>query len=128
MRQFGEWDETRQDEWFESDWSGGSFEVLLCDEVPCGYLFIEETVECIRIRELVLLPEYQGRGIGSSLLCDAMDRAKQGRLPLTLEVLHENRARDLYRSLGFRECGGTETHVRMQWDEEVRSSTTGEPP
>ena len=41
VRQFGTWDESRQDEFFAADWSAGGFEILLCDAEPCGYVAVE---------------------------------------------------------------------------------------
>jgi GNAT superfamily N-acetyltransferase len=116
VRQFGSWDDILQDKFFDSDWRNSKFEILLCDDVPCGYTSIEEAADCIHIRELVLLPEYQARGIGSSILHETLERAKQRQIPVKLGTLHKNRALNLYKKLGFHECGSTETHTLMQWN------------
>ncbi len=117
-RQFGLWDEQAQDRFFDADWQSGAFEMLFCDDIPCGYACIEYREEDVFVRELVLLPEFQGRGIGSEILRGAMNRARQAGVPVRLGTCHMNRAADLYRRLGFRETGRTETHLLMEWHDE----------
>jgi ribosomal protein S18 acetylase RimI-like enzyme len=114
--QFGSWDEVSQDKFFEADWENGQFEILLCDDFPCGYVSIEDQPDGIHIRELVVLPEFQRRGIGSSVIRDAIERAKLRGVAVKLETLHKNRALYLYKKLGFQECASTETHTLMQWN------------
>lgn len=57
----------------------------------------------LNIHDLVVLPEYRGRGIGSALLDEAERRARAaGSSRLTLEVLDSNRdAKRLYERCGF---------------------------
>jgi GNAT superfamily N-acetyltransferase len=114
VRQFGVWDEALQDKFFEGDWAGGKFEILLWDGVPCGYVSIEDHPDCIHVREMVLLPEYQGQGIGTALLKETIVRARERRVPVELGALHQNRAIELYQRVGFVECGRTETHTLME--------------
>jgi len=116
VRQFGKWDEALQDNFFAGDWAGAKVEILLWDGVPCGYASIEHHTDCIHVRELVLLPEYQQRGIGTSLLNVTIAQARERCVPVKLGVLRQNRAIGLYRRLGFVDCGRTETHTLMEWN------------
>jgi ribosomal protein S18 acetylase RimI-like enzyme len=115
VRQFGTWDESRQDEFFAADWSVGGFEILLCDGEPCGYVAVDDRTDAIGVRELVLLPGFQGRGIGTRMLTDVIGRARSRGVPVRLGALHENRALVLYRRLGFRDAGATATHTLLAW-------------
>lgn len=58
---------------------------------------------CVNIHDLAVLPEYQGRGVGSQLLQEVERRAKErGCCKITLEVHDTNRdARRLYERAGF---------------------------
>jgi ribosomal protein S18 acetylase RimI-like enzyme len=117
VRQFGSWNEELQDEFFNQVWATGEFQILECDSASCGYASIEEHPDCVHVRELVVLPEYQGRGIGTAILQETIERARARHVPVKLGVLHQNLAINLYRRLGFRECGRTDTHVLMEWNE-----------
>ena len=70
----------------------------------------------MRLAEIELLPAWQGRGIGSSIVRWLMKEAATAGKPLTLRVLHVNeRARALYERLGFRPFKEIETHVYLRW-------------
>ncbi len=114
-RQFGPWDVKAQDDFFADNWASGEFEILVCDDVPCGYLCVEHREDDFFIRELVLIPGFQGRGIGSEVLHGVTGRARQSGVSVRLETCHMNRAVNLYRRLGFREVGQTDTHILMEW-------------
>ncbi len=114
VSQFGSWDESRQDKLFHDNWNQLGFEIILYNDVPCGYLRFENLENEIRGHELVILPEFQGKGIGSHLLKNILaDGARRG-VPVTLQVLKNNRAAELYRKLGFQEVERTDTHIKMQ--------------
>ncbi len=114
-QQFGSWVEEQQDRFFEGDWNMPAFEIVLSYGIACGYVCIEDRADEIYVRELVLLPAYQGRRIGSSLLREVMKRARTRRVPIRLGTFPKNRARHLYRKLGFREIGQTELHILLEW-------------
>jgi ribosomal protein S18 acetylase RimI-like enzyme len=114
-QQFGPWCEEDQDRFFAGDWRDAQFEIILADGQPCGYACIEDRDEDLHVRELVILPAYQNRGIGSTLLREVVERARQRRVPVHLGTFHKNRAVALYRRLGFREIGQTDIHILMQW-------------
>lgn len=117
VRHFGAWDESRQDSFFKKDRPSAEHEILLCDGAPCGYVCVEEYPDYVHVRELVILPEYQRRGIGSLFLRKVLEQAKARQVPVKLGVLRENRAVSLYRRLGFREYERTRTHIMMQWND-----------
>lgn len=114
--QFGTWDEAQQDTFFANDWNGGVSEVIEFDGVPCGYVCIEYRAEDVHVRELDLDPAFQGRGIGTAILAEAVGVARQRGVPVVLGTLHKNPAAALYRRLGFIETGATETHTLFRLD------------
>lgn len=116
-RQFGAWDEALQDRLFEEKWMPDKCEIVLCDGNPCGFLSVEDHPDHIHISEIVIAPQFQGRGIGSRLLNEEVQRGREAKSPLRLQVLRENRALELYRRLGFKECDTTETHICMIWED-----------
>ena len=100
---------------FESGWKNGlNHEIILCNDEPCGYCSFEETADGLMLNELVILPEFQNRGIGSRFLREKIDEAKTKKIPVQLQVLKANKAADLYERFGFVKTGETETHFKME--------------
>jgi ribosomal protein S18 acetylase RimI-like enzyme len=114
-RQFGAWDEAKQDHFFARDWADAEFEMIEVDGVTAGYACIEERDADFHVREIVIHPDFQGRGIGSAVLRETQEHARAKGVPVRLGTFLTNRAAELYRRLGFRETGRTETHVLMEW-------------
>jgi ribosomal protein S18 acetylase RimI-like enzyme len=114
-RQFGVWDENAQDDWFEKGLADAQFSVVEENGEPIGAIGLKVLIDRLRIVELQVLPEYQGRGIGSALLRAQMEHAQRTQQFIALRVLFENRARSLYTRLGFVISGRTETHYLMEW-------------
>ena len=114
LRQFSRWDEATQDAFFENDWDGRDNQIIVVDHELCGYCCIESRDQDVHVRELVVSTDHQGKGIGTSLLRDALETARERKVPVVLGTLHENRARFLYERLGFIEFDRTDTHLLMR--------------
>lgn len=59
-----------------------------------------------------ILPEHQGKGIGTSILSRILEKEKNTRF--YLKTYKENPARYLYQRMGFRKYDETETHWLME--------------
>lgn len=59
--------------------------------------------------------EKEGQGIGTRFLRERIDDARHRKILLTLQVLRENRAIELYHRLGFVPYGESDTHIKMEW-------------
>jgi len=80
--------------------------IILADRKPIGLLkmgvvALNDTHKSLHIRQLQIMPKYQGKGIGSKVLAVVKKRALQLCLPITLNVLLKNPARGLYLRHGF---------------------------
>jgi GNAT superfamily N-acetyltransferase len=115
VRQFGAWDEAAQDRWFDEGLAESHFSVLEHAGQPIGAVGLRETSEGWFLAELQVLPEHQGRGLGTAALSAVLERAGQAQQRITLRVLLQNRARSLYERHGFVTTGQTETHYLMEW-------------
>lgn len=119
MKQFGEWNEELQDQFFEDGWSKGIVrQIVVIDGVDGGVVqrVIRESGEDeLFLSELQLLPQFQRRGIGSVIIRQLQSEAKSRGVPLRLQVLRDNQARRLYERLGFIVMGETDTVVKMEW-------------
>lgn len=116
IRQFGPWREQEQDQRFLGDWTAGYFDIIMVDGTPCGYAAVEDRADDIHVRELVIHPAHQGKGVGAIFLRSIIARAKERHVPVRLGTFHENhRALAFYKRLGFQETGNTEIHILMEW-------------
>jgi ribosomal protein S18 acetylase RimI-like enzyme len=110
------WDDDEQSAYLTGDFDLEGVRVIVVDGVDAGRLDVEERDDEIFLALIELAPEYQGRGIGSRLICELIDGS--GGKRVTLSVLGVNeRAYQLYRRLGFtevsREGVAPEVRIRM---------------
>ena len=115
IEQFGFWDEALQDIFFVKGWSKETHQIIILNDSPCGYLCVETRQDDIHIREIVIAPEYQNKGIGTFILSEIIEQAKVSQVPVRLGTFHKNKAVRIYQRLGFREFGKTETHILLEW-------------
>jgi len=116
VRQFGEWDDDVQDSFFDRTWERLPHTIILAENEPVGYCCIQEEGSVLWIRELVICPEQQGHGIGTSLLEKFIQRGKNNRISVQLNVMRSNEgAKRLYEKLGFRIYGENETHFFLKY-------------
>jgi len=114
-RQFGEWIECDQDDWFEKGLTDASFRIIEVDGIRVGAIGVQDAPDHAFLDALQLLPEFQNQGIGTAVLLAELESATALGLPVRLRVLHKNRALQWYERHGFRITGVTETHYLMKW-------------
>jgi ribosomal protein S18 acetylase RimI-like enzyme len=81
---------------------------------PVGCLALEWLPDQVKLNRVFLLPEFQGRGIGSQLVGQVLVRARAARLSIRLRVFKVNPAQHLWRRLGFTIVGETQTPWLME--------------
>ena len=103
------------EEAFDEAWSWREQWLVMEQGQVLGFCSLSQDRQALFIRELHLLPEHRGRGIGAWALETLAQWAGQRRLPLLrLMVFKSNPARQLYLRHGFMEMGEDECFVRMQ--------------
>lgn len=81
-----------------------------------GRLRVVRTSEYIYIGGIQILPEFQGKGIGTAIFTDLISESNQSGLPITLEVHDVNTtAIKFYTSLGFVSGGHEGNKTLMQY-------------
>jgi ribosomal protein S18 acetylase RimI-like enzyme len=96
------WDEPWQRTDFDRRFSEYVVSIIEREGRPAGALWLESKPDSIYIVELQVLPEYQGRGIGTAVVRHLIDEASRNGIPVTLSVVAANpRAKLLYERLGF---------------------------
>jgi len=90
--------------------------IVMLDGFPAGRMIVARDNHALLLVDIAVLPQHQGAGIGSRLLCELMDRAAAESLGLRVSVLVSNSgAVRLYERLGLRRTGGDELYSRMEW-------------
>jgi ribosomal protein S18 acetylase RimI-like enzyme len=120
MREYVErvwgWDDDQQASILRSRFRPELWQIVQAENQDIGMLVVEDEAGGIRLAEIEILPAWQSRGIGSAIIRRLMEQAAETGRPLTLRVLHVNeRARALYKRLGFRPFKEIETHVYLHW-------------
>ena len=86
-----------------------------------GFLSTSSTPDTLKVNQLFILPEYQGKGIGSACMMRIVDDARLEGKSVALQVLKVNtRATAFYQRLGFLIIGESSTHLQMKKSYEFR--------
>ena len=112
---WGEWDEEWQRRHFTADFARARPHVVSVDARAVGTLTVHRGPDDIFLENIGLLPEWQGRGLGSRIIEDVLAEAASADMPVRLKVLKVNPAHGLYRRLGFVVESESDTHLLMRW-------------
>lgn len=115
VRQVWGWDEEEQRRLHQRRFASQDFQVIIVSGADVGILALSREPDCLKVNQLLVLPEHQGRGIGTAGMKHALEDAAASRLPVRLQVLKVNRrAVEFYRRLGFSDAGLDDTHVQLE--------------
>ncbi len=109
------WENSAQDEFFKEDFDSGQIRVLDAFSESVGYMQLKLDSGALHLVNILILPEFQNRGIGTEVIKNLITESEKDGRVLKLGVFKINeRARKLYESLGFKTYGETPTHFLMQ--------------
>jgi len=75
--------------------------LIYLNQIKIGVIKLGVEAGAYHIRQLQILPEFQGKGLGSKVLEICKKKAREKQLSLTLNVLKNNPAKNLYLRNGF---------------------------
>jgi ribosomal protein S18 acetylase RimI-like enzyme len=91
--------------------------VVLRDDEPVGRTWVYRSPEEIRLLDIAILPKHRQRGIGTHLIRQLQEEARQAGVPLRHSVEFGNPgAKRLYERLGFVAVQTHGMHTLMEWD------------
>ena len=111
---WGAWNEDSQREFLKNRFDLIRMKIITLDDNDIGVLEVEEKEEELYLEEIQILPEFQGRGLGTQIIRSLILRANKNEKSLGLRVLKINPAKKLYERLGFSIVGETDTHYMMR--------------
>ena len=96
------------------------YDVILVDDQPAGRIWIGRDAEEIHLLDIVVLPEFQNRGVGGALLNRLIDETKQTGKALRHYVFVMNTdALRFYERLGFVVIAEVGAYKQMEWKASV---------
>ena len=106
------WDEEFQRQHFDDRFDPATLQIIQVNGEDVGMLRVRNRADDLFLVSIQVDPDWQGRGIGSSIIQDLIGKA--GTKPVTLAVLKANpRAFALYQRHGFAVVDETDTHFWM---------------
>ncbi len=109
------WDDRYQRELHDRRFAAQDYRIIQFCGTDVGFLATSPTRDTLKVNQLYILPEYQGRGIGSTCMARILDDASLRQKPVVLQVLKVNtRGTAFYQRLGFTIVGETPTHFHMK--------------
>ncbi len=120
IKQVWGWDEDVQNNYHEKSFDPNKYQIIQENEQDIGCISIEEHSKKYILSIIEITPDYQNKGIGSKLIQDLIDRGVQEKKIVELQVLKVNqRAFNLYKSLGFTVKDDNQTHYQMTYSNHI---------
>jgi ribosomal protein S18 acetylase RimI-like enzyme len=108
-----------QHEYYQKNYIGAGFYLIVKNETPIGRLYIHENYQekVVRIIDIAILPNWQKKGIGKSILEDILAKGNSLKRNVSIHVEAFNPAKHLYERLGFEKISETNgVYHLMQWN------------
>ncbi|HBB98304.1 MAG TPA: GNAT family N-acetyltransferase [Blastocatellia bacterium] len=116
---FVKWQFDLQRREYDARFPDAEYAVILVDDQPAGRIWIGRDAEEIHLLDIVVLPEFQNRGVGGALLSSLIDEAKQRSKALRHYVFVMNTdALRFYERLGFVVIEEIGAYKHMEWKSE----------
>ena len=109
------WDDNYQRELHNRRFAAQDVCIIQFRGTDVGFLSTSSTPDTLKVNQLFILPEYQGKGIGSACMMRIVDDARLEGKSVALQVLKVNtRGTAFYQRLGFLIVDESSTHLQMK--------------
>jgi ribosomal protein S18 acetylase RimI-like enzyme len=113
---FVRWQFDLQRREYDARFPDAAYHVILVDQRPAGRIWIGSDDEQIRLLDIALLPEFQNRGVGTTLLRQLMEYAgKTGKALRHMVFVLNNNGKRFYERLGFVTIEDLGAYQHMEW-------------
>jgi GNAT superfamily N-acetyltransferase len=94
---------------------GARFSIIESGNQSVGRLYLARWTQEIRVIDIALIPAARSQGIGSALLREIIQEAREACKTVTIHVEKQNPALTLYRCLGFHPIEDKGVYWLMEW-------------
>jgi Acetyltransferases len=109
------WEESVQQKFFCDKFSCEKYKIIVYDNSDIGAVSVSKKDSYIFINIIEILPKYQNKGIGTSIINQIITDSKNEDFSrVLLQVFKKNPAKKLYDKLGFSTIDETKTHYVME--------------
>lgn len=112
LREIDSWNEAEQRRIVAYLFETADVYVIQVSGMDVGYLAVWRSADELYVASIALTKHWQRRGIGTALMADLITEA--GPLPIRLNVMSNNPAREFYERLGFTVTGEEGRKLRME--------------
>ena len=117
IQQTGGWDKQWQRDYFSKNFNPEELKIIVQNDQDIGVISIIDKVDKLLLSKIEILPTFQNRGIGTSLIKDILKRANLIKKNVILQVHKLNkRVKILYERLGFVIVDENEIHYFMEYE------------
>lgn len=104
-----------QHRYYQEHFPAAAFDLIVVGDEPVGRLYVDRREDEIRLVDIALLPERRGSGLGSQLLDQLLNEAREASKLVRIHVEHNNPAMRLYLRLGFEKIEEQGVYHLMEW-------------
>jgi len=115
QRQFLQMQYSCQKRSYQMGYANLECQIILSTGVKAGRILTALTNNEMVLVDITLLANFQGQGIGATLLKDLQQKAGKVGLPVRLSVFEGNPAQRLYERMGFHPIACTGPYTIMKW-------------
>jgi ribosomal protein S18 acetylase RimI-like enzyme len=105
---------TAQHHHWQANYTDTTWDLILCDGIPIGRLYVSRWPEEIRIIDIALMPEHRNAGIGTRFFRALFEEADSTGRKVSIHVEVFNPARRLYERLGFVQAEDRGVYLLME--------------
>lgn len=99
---------------YATHFGSADFLIILQGKSQIGRLYVDRTEEEIRVIDIAILPEFRGKGYGTTLMTNLLNEGRIADKPVRLHAEKMARVVEFYRRLGFEVINELEMHFFME--------------
>ena len=100
---------------YAQQFKDAQFLIIECNGERAGRIIVQENSDCLKVIDVVVAKEFQGKGLGSVVFKSFIKDARLKKLPLRLKVATNNKGgQRFYARLGFKEYSRDEMNIKLE--------------